>query len=86
MPGGLTSKIPRGILAPSLVNFWGSRRNFTNLVKLLFSSSSPATSLEVYFFFRRSRAWHARLPSIEFAALAGGLIHHIDPKHYHQRR
>ena len=44
VPGGPTIKIPRGIVAPSLVNLSGSRRNSTTSTTSSFASSQPATS------------------------------------------
>ena len=44
VPGGPTRRTPRGILAPSLINFSGSFKNSTISSSSAFSSSAPATS------------------------------------------
>ena len=47
VPGGPTSSTPRGIRAPSELNFSGYFRNSTTSVSSCFASSTPATSLKV---------------------------------------
>ena len=47
VPGGPTIKIPRGIVAPSLVNLSGSFRKSTTSTTSSLASSAPATSLKV---------------------------------------
>ena len=47
MPGGPTSRTPRGMRAPSELNFSGYLRNSTTSVSSCFASSTPATSLNV---------------------------------------
>ena len=47
MPGGPTRRMPRGMRAPSFVNFFGSLRNSTISATSSFASSTPATSLNV---------------------------------------
>ena len=47
VPGEPTIKIPRGILPPILVNFFGSFRNSTTSLTSSFASSQPATSANV---------------------------------------
>ncbi len=49
VPGGPTSKMPWGILAPILVNFSGSFKKSTTSWSSSFSSSAPATSAKVTF-------------------------------------
>ena len=47
VPGGPTSSTPRGMRAPSELNFSGYFRNSTTSVSSCFASSTPATSLKV---------------------------------------
>ena len=47
VPGGPTINTPRGIVAPSLVNFSGSRKKSTISVTSCLASSHPATSANV---------------------------------------
>ena len=47
VPGGPTSNTPFGILAPSSLNFFGFLRNSTTSCNSSFSSSAPATSLNL---------------------------------------
>ena len=47
MPGGPTRRMPRGMRAPSRVNFFGSFRNSTTSATSSLASSTPATSLNV---------------------------------------
>ena len=47
VPGGPTNKAPVGILPPSLLNFWGFRRNSTISSSSSLASSIPATSSKV---------------------------------------
>ena len=47
VPGGPTSRTPRGILAPSLLKCEGSLRKSTISLSSSFSSSAPATSSNV---------------------------------------
>jgi len=47
VPGGPTSSTPRGMRAPSELNFSGYLRNSTTSVSSCFASSTPATSLKV---------------------------------------
>ena len=47
VPGGPTIKIPRGMVAPSLVNLSGSFRKSTTSTTSSFASSAPATSLKL---------------------------------------
>ena len=49
VPGGPTSSTPLGMWAPSSVYLPGSRRNWTISSSSSFSSSAPATSLNVTF-------------------------------------
>mmetsp|Transcript_32889 Transcript_32889/g.82617 ORF Transcript_32889/g.82617 Transcript_32889/m.82617 type:complete len:423 (-) Transcript_32889:407-1675(-) len=44
VPGGPTSRAPRGTFAPSLANRSGCRRNDTNSITSCLASASPATS------------------------------------------
>ena len=68
VPGGPTSSRPLGILAPTLVYFWGLRRKSTTSSSSSFSSSSPATLLK---FTLLSRLIRARLlPKFIILALA----------------
>ena len=47
VPGGPTRSTPRGIRAPSELNFSGYFRNSTTSWSSVFASSTPATSLNV---------------------------------------
>ncbi len=47
VPGGPTSKIPLGILAPRRVNLCGFFKNSTTSCSSSLASSTPATSLKV---------------------------------------
>ena len=58
VPGGPTRINPLGILAPTLVYFWGFFRKSTTSSSSSFSSSSPATLLKLT---RLSRLIRARL-------------------------
>ena len=49
VPGGPTSRMPRGMRAPSFVNFFESFRNSTISATSCFASSTPATSANVTF-------------------------------------
>ena len=51
VPGGPTKRTPFGILAPSSENFLGSFKNSTTSTSSCFSSSAPATSVNLTFFF-----------------------------------
>ncbi|HBP37328.1 MAG TPA: hypothetical protein DD640_01025 [Clostridiales bacterium] len=51
VPGAPTSKMPRGILAPSSAYFLGFFRKSTTSCSSSFSSSAPATSWKVILFF-----------------------------------
>ena len=51
VPGGPTIKTPFGILAPRSVNFLGFFKNSTSSLISFFSSSHPATSLNLTFKF-----------------------------------
>ena len=51
VPGWPTNKTPFGILAPISVNFFGVFKNSTISSNSSFSSSTPATSLNVTFVF-----------------------------------
>ena len=46
VPGGPSKRIPFGILAPILLNFYGSFKNSTTSCNSYFDSSQPATSLK----------------------------------------
>ena len=47
VPGGPTSRTPRGMRAPSELNFSGYFRNSTTSWSSVFASSTPATSANV---------------------------------------
>ena len=47
VPGGPTIRTPRGIVAPNLVNFSGSRKKSTISVTSCLASSQPATSVKL---------------------------------------
>ena len=47
VPGGPTSNTPLGILAPMLANFFGFFKKSTNSFNSSFSSSAPATSVNL---------------------------------------
>ena len=49
VPGGPTKRTPFGILAPSSVNLAGFFKNSTTSANSCFSSSAPATSLNLTF-------------------------------------
>ena len=54
VPGGPTISIPFGILAPNSIYFLGFFKKSTTSCKSSFSSSSPATSLNVTLVFSSS--------------------------------
>ena len=63
VPGAPISSTPLGIRPPSFWNFWGSRRNSMISCSSSLASSTPATSLNVTFFWVLDESFARLLPN-----------------------